>query len=71
MWRNVEPPALLLFGDQSPVVTAAEAADLARLNPRADVIPVTGCGHMIPWDNLDQTAREIESFVSKHGASGS
>ncbi|HLQ55225.1 MAG TPA: alpha/beta hydrolase [Streptosporangiaceae bacterium] len=71
VWRNVEPPALLLFGDQSPVVTAAEAADLARLNPRADVIPVTGCGHMIPWDNLDQTAREIESFVSKHGASGS
>jgi N-formylmaleamate deformylase len=65
VWRDTEPPALLLFGDQSPVVTSADAADLARVNPRADVVPVTGCGHMVPWDNLDQTSAEIEAFVSK------
>jgi N-formylmaleamate deformylase len=65
VWREVQPPALVLFGDQSPVVTPADAAGLAGVNPQADVVPVTGCGHMVPWDNLDQVAAEIGSFVSK------
>src|SRR5690348_6913108 len=31
VWQEVEPPALLLFGDASPVVTAADAALLERV----------------------------------------
>ena len=65
MWRDVEPPALLLFGDKSPVVTTADAADLARVNERATVVAVPGCGHMVPWDNLDQTVTEIAAFISR------
>jgi N-formylmaleamate deformylase len=70
VWQQVEPPALLLFGDASPVVTAEDAALLARVNPRADVVAVAQSGHMIPWDNLDQTLAEIETFASKLGAGG-
>jgi N-formylmaleamate deformylase len=65
VWAEVEPPALLLVGDQSPVVTPDDAARLAQVNERASVVTVTGCGHMVPWDNLDQTAAEIEAFLSK------
>lgn len=64
-WERVEPPALLLYGDASPVVTREDAALLQRLNPRADVVAVPGCGHMIPWDNPGQTLAEIEMFGSK------
>jgi N-formylmaleamate deformylase len=69
IWQNVEQPALLLFGAESPVVTAADAALLGRVNPRADVVAVPRSGHMVPWDNLDQTVNEIAAFVSKLGAS--
>jgi N-formylmaleamate deformylase len=69
VWGDVEPPALLLFGAQSPVVTAADAALLEHVNPRADVVAVPRSGHMIPWDNLDQTVNEIAVFLSKLGTS--
>jgi N-formylmaleamate deformylase len=68
VWQDVEPPALLLFGAESPVVTAADAASLERANPRADVVAVPRSGHMIPWDNLDQTVNEIGAFLSRLGA---
>jgi N-formylmaleamate deformylase len=69
VWQEVEPPALLLYGDSSPVVTAADAALLRQVNPRADVVAVAGSGHMVPWDNLDQTVTEIERFASRLGGS--
>jgi N-formylmaleamate deformylase len=69
VWRDVEPPALLLYGAESPVVTATDAALLEQVNRRADVVAVPGSGHMIPWDNLDQTVNEIAAFLSKLGAS--
>jgi N-formylmaleamate deformylase len=68
VWREVEPPALLLFGAESPVVTAADAAALEQVNPRADVVAVAHSGHMVPWDNLGQTVSEINALVSKLGA---
>ena len=64
VWQELEPPALLLYGAESPVVTAADAAELERLNPRAKVVPVAKSGHMVPWDNIEDTLREIESFAA-------
>jgi N-formylmaleamate deformylase len=70
VWQEVEPPALLLFGSASPVVTASDAALLEQVNPRADVVAVARSGHMIPWDNLEQLADEIGMFLSKLGGGG-
>jgi N-formylmaleamate deformylase len=67
IWHEVEPPALLLFGANSPVVTSADAAALEHVNPRADVVAVADSGHMVPWDNLDQTVNAISSLLSKLG----
>jgi N-formylmaleamate deformylase len=69
VWQEVEPPALLLYGDRSPVVTEPDATLLRQVNPRADVVAVADAGHMVPWDNLDQTVTEIEKFASRLGAS--
>jgi N-formylmaleamate deformylase len=69
VWREVEPPALLLYGASSPVVTAEDAATLRQVNPRAEVVAVADAGHMIPWDNLPQTVTDIEGFLYRLGAS--
>jgi N-formylmaleamate deformylase len=65
VWQEVAPPALLLFGDKSPVVNDENATRLADINPLASVVSVAESGHMIPWDNLDQTIHEISTFMSK------
>jgi N-formylmaleamate deformylase len=65
VWQQVEPPALLLYGEVSPVVTATDVAELERVNPRAGHVAVPGAGHMVPWDNADDTAAEIQAFVTK------
>jgi N-formylmaleamate deformylase len=69
VWAEVEPPALLLYGARSPVVTAEDADSLRQVNPRAEVLAVPDAGHMIPWDNLPQTVTDIEGFLSQLGAS--
>lgn len=69
VWAEVEPLALLLYGANSPVVTAEDAATLRQVNPRAEVVAVPDAGHMIPWDNLPQTVSDIEGFLSRLGAS--
>jgi len=65
VWTEVEPPALLLYGDESPVVTASDVAELGAANPRATLASVAHSGHMIPWDNLEETLQQIELFTTK------
>lgn len=50
-WRSITQPALMIYGSDSPVVTAAGARELALANPGIDIRCVAGAGHMIPWDN--------------------
>jgi N-formylmaleamate deformylase len=50
-WRRITPPAALIVGAESRVVTAAAAAELAAANPSIPIHSVPAAGHMIPWDN--------------------
>lgn len=63
-WQTLTGPALMLVGDKSPVVPAETADLLAELNPQASVVSVSGCGHMVPWDNTDETVAAVESFLA-------
>jgi N-formylmaleamate deformylase len=63
-WQTVLAPALMLVGDKSPVVTPEGADLLAELNPQASVTSVSGCGHMVPWDNTDETISAVGSFLA-------
>jgi N-formylmaleamate deformylase len=65
VWRAVEPPALLIYGDESPVVTKADVVELEQVNPRADTASIAHSGHMIPWDNVDGMVEAIEEFTTK------
>lgn len=70
VWRQVEPPALLIYGDESPVVTKADVVELEQVNPRADTASVSHSGHMIPWDNVDGMVEAIEEFTTKFDNAG-
>jgi N-formylmaleamate deformylase len=50
-WPSVPGPAALLYGADSPVVTAAGAGEAARARPSAALTEIPDAGHMIFWDN--------------------
>lgn len=63
-WRALPPPALFLYGSESPAVSAEAAAEVAAANPAAEVACVPGAGHMLPWDNLDGFLEPVRRFVA-------
>lgn len=50
-WPHVPGPTTLLYGADSPVVTAEGAAEAATGNPAARMVCVPRAGHMVFWDN--------------------
>jgi N-formylmaleamate deformylase len=50
-WPSVPAPTVLLHGADSPVVTAAGAAEAARAHPAARLVEIPDAGHMVFWDN--------------------
>lgn len=62
--RAIEVPALLVIGD-SPVVTFEMATELRGIQPRLRVEVVPDAGHGLPFDQPEQLARLIQSFVQK------
>lgn len=50
-WPGVPAPAVLLHGADSPVVTAAGAAEAQAANPGARLVSIPDAGHMVFWDN--------------------
>lgn len=50
-WPSVPAPTVMLYGADSPVVTAAGAAEAARTNPGARLTAIPDAGHMVFWDN--------------------
>ncbi|MEV7342201.1 alpha/beta hydrolase [Streptomyces sp. NPDC093544] len=50
-WPSVPGPTVLLYGADSPVVTAEGAREAARLHPSAVFREIPDAGHMLFWDN--------------------
>ncbi|MFF3490116.1 alpha/beta fold hydrolase [Streptomyces sp. NPDC002795] len=50
-WPRVPGPTTLLYGANSPVVTAEGAAEAAAANPAARMVRIPDAGHMVFWDN--------------------
>jgi len=49
-WPAVPTPVAMLYGADSPVVTATGAQQAAASNPAAALHPIPGAGHMVFWD---------------------
>jgi N-formylmaleamate deformylase len=50
-WPALGARAVLLYGGNSPVVTAAGVREAAGANPRATLVEIPDAGHMVFWDN--------------------
>jgi len=63
-WPSVPSPVVLVHGSDSPVVTAAGAAEAARSNPGAELLEVPDAGHMVFWDNPEIARQAVRKALS-------
>jgi N-formylmaleamate deformylase len=70
-WRKIRPPAVVIRGGNSPVVTDEGAADLREANSHVEIVDVPGAGHMIPWDNYDGFVSAVRAFLDHSGSNHS
>ncbi|MGW7260830.1 alpha/beta fold hydrolase [Streptomyces sp. NPDC054834] len=62
-WPHVPAPVWFVHGADSPVVTAADAADAARAHPRARLAAVSGARHMVFWDNFTGALDAVRTAI--------
>jgi N-formylmaleamate deformylase len=62
-WPKVAAPVLFVWAGAAPVVGAAGAADAAAANPSAEVVELSGVGHMLPWDDLEGFLGIVRDFL--------
>jgi N-formylmaleamate deformylase len=65
--RALRPPALFMYGGESPAVSAEGADEVREANPELEIACIPGAGHMIPWDNLEEFLSETRRFLAEHG----
>jgi N-formylmaleamate deformylase len=66
-WPQAKAPVAFVYGGDSPMVTAAGAAEAHERNPAARMVRVPDAGHMIPWDNLDGFREAVEELLATDG----
>ena len=47
------------------VVTGEDVDEISKLNPSIRTRRMSGVGHMIPWDDLDQFVSSVEEFIAE------
>lgn len=62
-WPSVPGPAVFVYGADSPVVTAAGAAEAASRNPEAAFVAIPGAGHMVFWDNPSEAVGALRGAL--------
>lgn len=62
-WPHVPAPVRFLYGADSPVVTASDAAEAARAHPRARFATIPGARHMVFWDNPDGALHALRTAL--------
>ncbi|MBV8734015.1 MAG: alpha/beta hydrolase [Solirubrobacterales bacterium] len=67
--RELEPPALFMYGADSPVVPQSALQEVTDTRPDAEVARIPGAGHMIPWDNAARFLAETRRFLQRVSAS--
>lgn len=62
-WPSVPAPSTVLYGADSPVVTADGAAEIASANPRGELVAIPDAGHMVFWDNPAEALRLLRGAL--------
>ena len=66
-WRwlpRIDAPALVIAGDEDPIVPLVNARVLARRLPRAELHVVRGGGHLALLDSIEQVAPVVRRFLA-------
>ena len=64
-WPSVPAPTVLVYGGESPVVTAEGAAEAAARNPAARLVEVAGAGHMVFWDEPEPALAALRKVLAE------
>lgn len=64
-WPRLRPPLLFLYGEDSPVVTEDDLAELASANPAGQLAGIPEAGHMTPWENLTDFLAAVRGFLGE------
>ncbi|WP_308416681.1 alpha/beta fold hydrolase [Streptomyces sp. AJS327] len=64
-WRAVPAPVTLVYGAESPVVTALKAAEAATAHPGARLVRVPDAGHMVFWDAPRPALRVLRAALTR------
>jgi N-formylmaleamate deformylase len=59
-WRAVPAPAVFIYGERSPVVTADGLSEARSANPAATFLGVADAGHMVFWDQPEAAVDILE-----------
>ncbi|QVQ54509.1 alpha/beta hydrolase [Spiractinospora alimapuensis] len=68
-WPEVPAPTTLVYGGDSPVVTADGAAEAATANPAAELVRVPDAGHMVFWDTPKEALTVVRERMGALAAS--
>jgi pimeloyl-ACP methyl ester carboxylesterase len=63
---DIEQPALILIGDEDPLVPVDAARQVADAIPNADLRVFDGSGHLLLLDEPERTAEVIDDFLGIH-----
>jgi N-formylmaleamate deformylase len=64
LWAQVPANTVLVHGQRSTVVTAADVIALHSARPEISMHSIADAGHMLPWDNFDETIAVLRSLIS-------
>jgi N-formylmaleamate deformylase len=62
-WSRLKSPTVLMYGNKSPVVTAAGVSELAAANPNVELIEVRDAGHMVFWDQPQSSLNALRRLL--------
>lgn len=60
---RMSAPAVFVYGEHSRALGSGRLDDLRAANPRIPHVMVPGSGHLVPYDDLPATVREIVRFA--------
>lgn len=63
-WPAVPAPTTLIYGGDSPVVTAEGAAEAATANPGARLVRIPDAGHMVFWDTPKEALAAVRELLT-------
>lgn len=63
--RNITVPTLLVRGGTSDVISEESAAQLLEQIPHAEVVTVSGAGHMVAGDRNDRFNDAVQEFLER------